>query len=176
MSTCPPDRRNDDHSPTLTAGRGEYLRYKRSRFTARLPLDRLYTRSHYWVQDRGAGTWRVGFTRFAKRMLGDIVEMGFEVEVGAAVEKGQLIGWVEAFKAVADVYCVTSGRLTGTNPALAGGPAAIDEDPDGEGWLYEVSGPAAEDWVDANGYAGVLDERIDIMLGERDAQHDSREG
>src|SRR5690606_31320187 len=51
-----------------------HLKYQRSRFLARLPLDRLYVPSHYWIQSEGPDLWRVGFTRFAKRMLGEIVE------------------------------------------------------------------------------------------------------
>ena len=80
---------------------------------------------------------------------------------------------MEAFKAVADIYCVTDGKLTTLNPKLADGPAVIDEDPDGEGWLYEIQGPKADDWVPAQGYAGVLDVRIDEMIGDRDKQHDN---
>src|SRR4051794_19211096 len=82
------------------------LPYRRSRFSTELPTDRLYTPSHFWLAEVEAGLWQVGLTRFACRMLGELVEHGFEVKPGEAVEVGQTIGWVEAFKAVADLYCV----------------------------------------------------------------------
>lgn len=145
---------------------GEFLKYKRSRFTARLPLDRLYTPSHFWVQQQPDGTHRVGFTRFAKRMLGDIVELDFEVEPGSAVQLGQIIGWVEAFKAVADIYCVGTGTFLEANPAVASNPELIDKDPHGDGWLYRVEGDVDGEAVDAHGYAALLDEKIDQMLGD----------
>jgi len=141
------------------------LRYQRSRFTARLPMDRLYTPSHFWVQQRDAGLWHVGFTRFAKRMLGEIVEFDFEVEPNAKIELGQIIGWVEAFKAVSDLYCVVRGRFDQGNAALLADPAGIDRDPHGEGWLYRVEGAPDPEAVDAEGYAKMLDAQIDKMLG-----------
>ena len=52
----------------------ETLEYKRGRFGTRLPAERRYTRSHYWLKQTEAGLWRVGFTKFAARMLGDVVE------------------------------------------------------------------------------------------------------
>lgn len=146
----------------------EELRYKRSRFTARLPMDRLYTPSHFWVQhDAATGVCRVGITRFAKRMLGDIVEFDFEINPGAAVEVGQVIGWIEAFKAVADLYCVAHGTFQGPNPAVLASAELIDKDPHGEGWLYSVTGQPDERAIDAPSYAKLLDGHIDKMLGER---------
>ena len=157
----------------MTAGDStEPIRYKRSRFTARLPVDRLYTRSHYWISDQGGGVHRVGFTRFAKRMLGEIVEYDFEVEPGARVELGRIIGWVEAFKAVSDIYNVVDGEFVGPNPRMADDPELIDRDPHGEGWLYAVRGEPDAGCVDAHGYTRVLDEKIDQMLGERDERYE----
>src|SRR5688572_33413936 len=82
---------------------GQVIAYKRSRFSTRLPVDRRYTRSHFWVEEMGEGVWRAGFTEFAVRMLGDPVEQGFNVSAGEEVKVGQAIGWVEGFKAIADL-------------------------------------------------------------------------
>lgn len=146
-----------------------YIRYKRSRFTARLLQDRLYTPAHFWTQQVRDGVWRVGFTRFAKRMLGDIVEAGFDVKPGDAVQLGQVIGWVEAFKAVADLYCIVDGAYVGHNAALDTQPDLVDTDADGAGWLYEVRGTPDPDAINAEGYARILDAQIDKMLGENPA-------
>jgi glycine cleavage system H protein len=145
----------------------EELRYKRSRFTARLPMDRLYTPAHFWVRrDEATSVCTVGLTRFAKRMLGDIVEFDFDVKPGSRVEVGQVIGWIEAFKAVADLYCVANGSFVGPNAAVMADPSLIDKDPHGEGWLYAVTGTPDERAVDAHGYAAMLDAHIDKMLGD----------
>jgi glycine cleavage system H protein len=143
-----------------------HLPYQRSRFRTRLPLGRLYTRAHQWLEDDGEGGWRVGYTKFALRMLGDPVEFDFEVDVGAEVDEGQAVGWLEGFKAVTDVFTPLSGRFGGPNPQLAQEIELLSSSPYERGWLFRVSGPANEACVDAEGYAAFLDTTIDRMTGD----------
>lgn len=112
--------------------------YKRSRFSTRLPAGYLYSPAHYWLREASPGVWQVGFTKFAARMLGDIVECEFKVPAGASIETGQVIGWTEGFKAMSDIYSAASGEFLGANPALAREITLIDHDPYGEGWLYNT--------------------------------------
>jgi glycine cleavage system H protein len=139
--------------------------YRRNRFQSRLPKGRRYTASHFWLDEEERGLWRVGFTRFATRMLGDIVEQGFETKVGAEVKVGQTIGWVEGFKALTELYSVADGTFEGGNPDLDGDPSLIDKDPYGKGWLYRVRGTPEPNSVAVEGYIGILDATIDKMLG-----------
>lgn len=143
------------------------LVYKRARFGTRIPTDRLYTRSHYWLIESEPGVWRVGFTKFATRMLGDIVEYSFDVEQDQAIEAGAKIGWIEGFKAVSDVYAAGQGRFCGSNAELRSDITLIETDPYRRGWLYEVEGSPEPGTVDANGYAAILDATIDRMLASR---------
>ena len=147
----------------------DVLRYKRSRFAARLPLDRQYAPSHFSLKEHEPGLWRVGLTKFALRMLGDIVEADFEIKAGTEVKPGTIVGWVEAFKAVTDLYCVASGTFEGGNPAIKSDPSVIDTDPHEDGWLYAVRGEPDAEVVDAEGYSGILDAQIDKMIGEEEA-------
>lgn len=140
------------------------LPYRRSRFSTRLPLGRLYTASHYWLDSQEGGAWRVGFTKFATRMLGDLVEYRFEVGPGQSMAVGQQIGWVEGFKALSEVYAVVEGAFVGANAELERDVTLVDSDPYGRGWLYEARGQAEPAAVDAEGYAGILDATIDKML------------
>lgn len=138
--------------------------YKRSRFSARLPLDRRYTPSHFWAIEVEPGVWRVGFTKFAIRMLGDFVEHSFGAHAGERVSVGQAIGSVEGFKAVTELYCVAAGEFLGGNPALEQDVTLADADPYGKGWLYAVRGSIDPAATDAHGYAALLDLTIDKML------------
>ena len=147
------------------------LVYKRARFGTRLPLDRRYTPSHYWLLESSAGVWRVGFTKFATRMLGDIVEYQFDSASGSNVAIGQKIGWIEGFKAVSDIYSIAEGQLLGENPQLREDITLLESDPYERGWLYEVNGRPEPDAVDANGYATILDAIIDKMLEGRHEEH-----
>ena len=56
-----------------------------------------------------SGEWRVGFTKFATRMLGELVEADFRVAVGDLVKSGDEIGSVEGFKAASDIFCGMEG-------------------------------------------------------------------
>jgi len=144
--------------------------YKRSRFLTHLPEGRLYTQSHYWLLEVDSGVWRTGMTKFASRMLGDIVEFSFGVIGGAAVQIGQPIGWMEGFKATSDLYCVAAGEFVRTNPALDADITLLDTEPYGGGWLYEVRGAPEPQAVDVNGYVAILDATIDRMLSSRHGQ------
>jgi glycine cleavage system H protein len=151
----------------------ETVAYKRSRFSTRLPVGYRYTPSHYWLLEIEPGVWRVGFTKFAARMLGDIVEFDFRVPAGAPIDAGQVLGWTEGFKAMSDIYSAASGAFLGSNPLLASAITLIDHDPYGEGWLYSVRGLPDPGSTDVQGYIAVLDATIDTMLRGR---HDPGEG
>lgn len=143
------------------------IHYRRSRFSTRLSGDRLYTSGHYWLRREEGDLWRVGLAKFALRMLGEIVELEFEVEKGAAVETGQAVGWVESFKAVSDLYSPLAGRFEGSNPELDREIKLVRSDPYGRGWLFSVRGEPGEGCIDVNAYVTVLDATIDKMLGQR---------
>ena len=96
-------------------------------------------------------------------MLGDIVDLEFEVPTDDPVEVGQTIGSLEGFKARTELYSVMRGRFAGGNPALAESLDALDSDRYGAGWLYAVEGTPDLEARDAGGYASVLDATIDKM-------------
>jgi glycine cleavage system H protein len=141
--------------------------YKRARFTTRLPVDRLYAPSHYWVKEESPGTYRIGLTRFATRMLGDFVELQFHVAAGEPVELGQPIGSIEGFKAVSDIYGVMAGRFAAANPALDSDPTLLERQHYEAGWLYRMIEGRPEGLLDVHGYIGLLDATIDRMLEEQ---------
>lgn len=139
------------------------IRYRRSRFSTRLPTDRLYTRSHFWAHEEEPGVWRIGFTQFAIRMLGEFVEIRFDLAPGQAMEVGQTIGEIEGFKAVTEIYGVVTGKFLGPNPALETDIVLADTDPYGRGWLYRASGAIEDDATDGEGYVTILDATIAKM-------------
>ena len=141
----------------------EELFYRKLVFRTRLMGDRRYTPSHFWVQQQPDGQWRVGLTKFASRMLGDVVEIAFDRAAGEAVALGQEIGWFEGFKARSDLYSVVAGEFAGSNPLLVDRIAVIDDDRYRRGWLYEVRGEPDPNAMDMHAYAELLDATIDRM-------------
>jgi glycine cleavage system H protein len=149
------------------------IAYKRSRFSTRLPSDRRYTAAHYWLLEEEPGQWRIGFTKFATRMLGDLVEYDFSVRPGTPVSLGQEIGSVEGFKAVTTLYSVAEGEFLGVGEHLGADITVVESDPYGRGWLYRVKGQPDPASVDVGGYVAILDETIDRLLATRHAPEDS---
>lgn len=156
----------------MTDPRSATLYYRRSRFTTHLPRDRRYSPAHYWLLEEAPGVWRVGLTKFATRMLGDVVELDFGVKPGTNVELGDEIGTIEGMKAVASVFAVGSGAFLGEGSALRDDVTRLESDPYGAGWLYRLQGSPGAETVDVEGYAAILDATIDRMLDNRHADPD----
>jgi glycine cleavage system H protein len=146
----------------------EFVRFKHARFSARLPAAFRYSPSHYWMVEvvDEPGLWRVGFTKFATRMLGELVEARYEVKVGDPVASGQNIGYVEGFKAASDLYCVMDGAFAGGNPLLEADACLVKSSPYEDGWLYAVRGEPEAGSVDVHGYVAHLEALIEKMQSE----------
>jgi glycine cleavage system H protein len=156
-----------DSYRTLIAAAPKDMAYKNAQFRARLPAGRLYTASHYWLEPTGdSNEWRIGMTRFATRMMGEMVEMDLEVKEHDPLQTGQIIGWMEGFKATTDIYSVIDGEFSGTNPDVVKDPAYVHGDSHGRGWLYLACGNPEPGAMNIDGYAKVLDAAIEKILGE----------
>ena len=155
------------------------VRFRHAHFSARFPVAYRYAPSHFWLRpaDDGAssaagagrppGLWRVGFTKFATRMLGELVEMTLDVARGDTVHSGQRLGTVEGFKAVSDLYGVVDGIFSGSHAALTAEACLTHSDPYVAGWLYEVEGTPAAGTLDVHGYIALLTETIDRLQASR---------
>lgn len=138
--------------------------YKRATFVTHLPVTHRYAPSHCWLARSGEGRWRVGYTKFAMRMLGELVDVQLERAAGSPVKPGDVLGTVEGFKAVSEIFCVGNGTFVGGNPALRTDLEAMVRDPYDSGWLYEFEGEPDGRCLDVDGYRGLLDATIDRLL------------
>lgn len=146
------------------------LFFKQSHFVTHLPVDYRYTRSHFWAEPQQGERLRLGFTRFATRMLGEMVEHKFETTIGAPVRLGQVLGWVEGFKAISDVIAVGQGTFAGGNPALKDDIGLVSSATYSKGWLYELDGQLDDQSLDVQGYAEHLKVTIDRLLEKQKAE------
>ena len=121
------------------------------------PSNLRYTKDHEWVSLEG-DIATIGITEFAQRELGDIVYVEVET-IGKSLNAGDVFGTVEAVKTVSDLYLPVAGTINELNPALAGVPELVNNDPYGEGWMIKmtVSNPAdVAQLLDASGYESVV--------------------
>lgn len=153
----------------MSVNRLKLLHYRQAHFATPLPVDYLYGQSHAWIAREDKHHWRGGLTRFATRMLGEMVEHGFGVEIGAPVRPEQVIGWVEGFKAVSDLISIAQGKFAGGNPALQENIMLVNKDPHGAGWLYRIKGRPDSKCLDVHGYCAVLDQTIRKLQTQREA-------
>ena len=119
-----------------------------------LPTDFLYSEEHEWVNTSAVvegETVRVGITHIAAEALGEIVFVELP-EVGTEIEAGEAYSEVESTKSVSDIYAPVSGEIVAINEDLEDNAGVINEDPYGEGWLYEVKVTESGDLMDAEAY------------------------
>jgi glycine cleavage system H protein len=101
------------------------------------PNDLRYTAEHEWVREAGDGVVRIGVTAYAQDALGDVVFVSLPA-VGDTLTAGDPSGEIESTKSVSDLYAPVSGEVTAVNDSLDSSPELINNDPYGEGWVYEV--------------------------------------
>jgi len=143
--------------------------FKKSRFETYLPMHYRYARSHFWAERREANRLRLGFTRFATHLLGEIVDYNFETPPQTPVRPGQILGWVEGFKAISDIICIGQGHFVAANPALEEDTELISRVPYTEGWLYQIDGRLDEHSLDVADYVHHLNNVIEEMLQQQRA-------
>lgn len=148
----------------MTDPRDERVLYKRNHFSTRLPVRYLYSPAHWWLREVGHQSWQIGLTGFATRMLGEIVEFDIERSVGERGSAGEVIGWIEGFKAVSDIYAVVTGSFEGINSRASDDTEIICKDSYDLGWIYAASGDPDGAVLDLDGYTALLDQTIDRML------------
>jgi glycine cleavage system H protein len=103
-------------------------------------------------------------------MLGEIVEVRFEKMMGDAVAGGEIVGSIEGFKAISDIYSCAEGSLAATNSALVNNVEIVSEEPYGNGWLYEIDGTPDAKCMSMERYRELLDATIDRILEKQQAE------
>lgn len=95
-----------------------------------------FTESHEWISAEG-GIATVGITQYAAQQLGDVVYVELP-KPGKKLAGGAEAAVVESVKAASEIYAAVAGEVTETNRALAGDPAKVNADPEGEAWFFRM--------------------------------------
>ena len=114
---------------------------------ANVPQDLRYTEQHEYLKPaEEPGMFYVGITDYAQGELGDVVFVELP-SAGESFDAMASFGTIEAVKAVSDLYCPVAGEVVESNGALDANPAAVNNDPYGEGWMIKLrpSDPASVD-------------------------------
>ena len=121
-----------------------------------LQKDFYYSEDHEWINaapDEAVGTTvRVGITNVAADRLGEIVFAELP-QVGDTVTVNEQCGEVESTKSVSDLFSPVTGTVTAVNEDIDGAYEAINNDPYGAGWLFEVEVESVGELMTADEYA-----------------------
>jgi glycine cleavage system H protein len=124
-----------------------------------LPSELYYeSQTRLWVRVDGEIA-TIGLSALALETFGDIAYIS-TIKAGKPVERGQVIGSIEAAKMVDDLVAPISGEIIAFNEEVQRHPGFINDDPYGGGWLVRVKpsawdresaalihGPALEPWI-----------------------------
>lgn len=129
----------------------------KQRNTMTFPAELKYSKDHEWVRVEG-DVATIGITEFAQSELGDIVFVEIETQ-GQSLAEHEIFGTVEAVKTVSDLFMPIAGEVIEVNAGLADDPAAVNNDPYGNGWMIKVKIAAGADLsslMDAAAYEASL--------------------
>ncbi len=98
--------------------------------------DLKFDEGHMWVRLED-GNAVVGLTDYAQDKMGEIIFVELPEE-GAVVTRGDTCGTLESVKSVEDLLAPVTGEVVSVNEDVLDAPETINEDPYGDGWLFEV--------------------------------------
>ena len=103
-----------------------------------IPQHLLFTADHEYIHKMDAGDIvAIGITDYASHELGDVVYVDLP-QVGAKFAKMEVLGTIEAVKAVSEIYCPVSGEVVEINSAIESDPSVVNKDPYGAGWMVRI--------------------------------------
>lgn len=127
-----------------------------------IKTDRKYLPSHEWVKEQADGTFLMGISDYAQKMLREISYVQFE-DKGEDYDAKDVITVVEALKATGDIYAPFDCTLLETNDALEDNPEIISESPYEKGYLIRIK-PRSDDrsnLISAEDYAKIVRDEMD---------------
>lgn len=103
------------------------------------PAELRYVTDHHWVKPSADGrVVRIGVTDFAQESLGDVVAI-YLPRQDQRVRAGEACGEIESTKSVNDLVAPVAGIVSATNLRLEDEPEVVNQDPYGDGWLFEIT-------------------------------------
>ncbi|WP_423907229.1 glycine cleavage system protein GcvH [Candidatus Spongiihabitans sp.] len=95
-----------------------------------------YTDDHEWAREED-DLVVVGITDYAQQQLGEVVFVE-PPDLDRELAKGEDAAVIESVKAAGEVKAPVSGIVVAVNESLADAPEKVNEDPDGEGWIFKI--------------------------------------
>lgn len=124
-----------------------------------LPEDLKYSADHLWIRSGNGRSVRIGFTEYAADQLREVVSVSLP-GVGDEIVVGDVVGEIESVKSAGDVLSPVAGVVSAVNPEIDANTELVNDDPYGDGWLFEVEiseEDGLDELLDADGYADLIE-------------------
>ena len=124
--------------------------------------DRMYLPSHEWAHEQEDGTWKMGISDYAQKMLREISYIQFE-EVNEDFDEKEIICVVEALKATGDIYAPFDCTVIENNTKLDDNPELVVESPYEQGFLLRLK-PRSDNrsnLISPEAYAEIVKKELD---------------
>jgi glycine cleavage system H protein len=103
-----------------------------------------FTETHEWIRVEDDDVAIVGITDYAQGELGDVVYVALpEVDAMLYKEDGAVV--VESVKSAVEIKMPITGKVSAINESLSEQPELVNMDPEGDGWLFVISGIRKEE-------------------------------
>lgn len=96
-----------------------------------------FTEEHMWLNEED-GEVVIGITAYAAEQLGDALFLELPEE-GDTLSRDDAVGVIEGGESTLEVLAPVDGEITEVNTALPETPTLINDDPQGEAWLFKVT-------------------------------------
>lgn len=146
----------------------EYLEATYDKFTFRVQTGLRYSCDDVWAR-RDDGRATVGVTDLLQRRSGDAVLVEAPTP-GERLVAGEPCCTIETIKAAVDIPSPMSGMVVAVNAELEARPELINEDPYGQGWLFQIEpadpGALETELMDAQAYFDWMVSRLEEEAGK----------
>ena len=126
--------------------------------------DRFYTKSHEWIKEQDDGTFFMGISDYAQKMLREISYIQFE-DIDEDFDAGEVLVVVEALKATGDIYAPFDCTLQVNNDKLEDEPELVTESPYDDGYLIKIKANSDDrrNFITPEEYAKLVEAELDEL-------------
>lgn len=103
----------------------------------RIPQGVFFSRNHTWTFMEKTGTARVGLDDLLLHVTGEVNLQNLK-KPGEQVNKGELLTSIDHQGKKLRIFSPISGTVLKTNSLLNENPGILNEDPYGQGWIYNI--------------------------------------
>jgi len=115
----------------------------------RIPQGLFYSSNHTWTHLEVSGNAKVGLDDLLLHLTGEVKFRDLKMP-GNFINKGEILADIDQNGKLLQIHSPISGRIMKTNTTLYDNPGVLNEDPYGNGWVYQIK---PSEWIaETNSY------------------------